>query len=635
MNIAEENNMRGRDNPAPEFDHEILKSVFRQTPAAIAVVRGPRHQFVFSNPQYEKLFNRNGGQLLGRTLSEVFPELAGQGVFELFEEVYRTGEAFVAEEYPVSLDRDREGETRERYYNFVAQPLRTEAGEVSDIMIHAVEVTEQVLAKRKLEESEQQYRELIYSSPSMTALYRGEEMIIEVVNDAMLEAWDKDRDVVGKSLFSVLPEIREQGFLEMVRKVFETGEPHRSYELPVSLLRDGQMVEGYYNFIFHPRKDENGQVIGIIHTAYEVTPEAEMNRRTRESEAHYRKMADLLPAKITNHDMNGVPFYFNQAWRDFTGLSNDQMMQREWQEALHPDDLPLLTEKWQHSIETGEDYELEYRVKDREGNYRWHLVRGLPVKDEAGKVRMWITSSTDIQRLKEEDTRKKDFLRMVSHELKTPMTSIKGYVQVLQTLASREKNLPPSLPLKTSLDRIDSQVDRLTRLISEILDMSRIEHGRLELHKESFDLNTLVDETVQDILHSNPRQKIEVTHRLPCSVKADKERIGQVLINFITNAIKYSSGNREVKVEVAEGREGQAEVSVKDEGIGIPEMDLEKIFERFYRTRRHTVDTYSGFGIGLYLSKEIINRHGGEIRVESELGEGSEFTFSIPCMDEE
>ena len=614
-------------------EYTTSQEFFMQAPAAIAVLKGPEHKYTYSNPLYERLFNRSREELIGKTVREVYPEIDGQGVYEIFNQVYKTGEAFVADEFPVSFDRDRKGEFESGFFNFIAHPIRNDTGEVTDIMIHAFEVTDQVLAKRKLEESERRYRMLINSFPSMIALYKGKDMIIEIANEAMMEAWGKGKEVVGKSLFTVLPEIKAQGFVDMIDGVFATGEPHKSYELPVELLRNGEPYHGYYNFMFYPRFDADGRVIGIFHTANEVTPEAEMNRKIRESEAHYRQIIDLLPDKITNNDPEGNAIYFNKAWRDFTGLSTEDMKLRGWGDAIHPDDLPLLLKKWKHSMETGEEYEIEYRAQNKEGVYFWQLTRGVPVRNEAGEIKMWITTATDIQKLKEEDKRKEEFLKMVSHELKTPVTSIKGYVQLLLALIRKnQENIPPSLPMEPSLDRINDQINRLTRLISDILDLSRLEYDKLQLKKQSLEINTLVEETVQDILYTNPKQSIRVIHNFNCRVMADKDRLGQVLINFITNAIKYSPGEKNVEVEISEAPQGQVAVSIRDKGIGIDKKDLEKIFQRFYRSQKAEENTYSGFGIGLFLAKEIVERHEGKVTVESNLGEGSVFTFYLPCL---
>lgn len=225
---------------------------------------------------------------------------------------------------------------------------------------------------------------------------------------------------------------------------------------------------------------------------------------------------------------------------------------------------------------------------------------------------------------------------MVSHELKTPVTSIKGYVQLLlNMLGPLENKLPTGLPLKPSLERIDNQVTRLTRLISEMLDLSRLEESKLELEKTVFSINELVDHTIQDIKLTNTQHQLLVYHTCRADVYADKGRIGQVLINFITNAIKYSPESQQVEIHILDAGENDIAVSIRDRGIGIDEKYHKNIFKRFYRVGGINEETYSGFGIGLYLANEIIERHNGSIEVKSKKGQGSDFCFKISAVSKE
>jgi signal transduction histidine kinase len=166
--------------------------------------------------------------------------------------------------------------------------------------------------------------------------------------------------------------------------------------------------------------------------------------------------------------------------------------------------------------------------------------------------------------------------------------------------------------------------------MSELLDLSKIETGRLELNKEIFNLNELVIETVQDILYTNSKHTINIYHDFSCNVYGDKDRIGQVLINFLTNAIKYSPGSDKIEVDIKQANKKFVSVSVKDYGIGIEKKYHEKIFERFYRAQGKEEQTFPGFGIGLFIAKEMIQRHNGTINLESERGKGSVFTFTLP-----
>src|SRR6266496_610779 len=211
------------------------------------------------------------------------------------------------------------------------------------------------------------------------------------------------------------------------------------------------------------------------------------------------------------------------------------------------------------------------------------------------------------------------------------MPSCLSAMTSLKKEEEEEKTISPLL-VKSSLISIDKQVTRLTRLMSELLDLSKIETGMLVLNKELFNLNELIIETVQDILYTNSKHSINVFHDFACNVFGDKDRIGQVLINFLTNAIKYSPNSDKVEVWIKQLNENHVSVSVKDYGIGIEKKYHERIFERFYRAEGKEEQTYPGFGIGLFIAKEIIQRHDGSILLVSEKGKGSVFTFNLPVV---
>ncbi len=497
------------------------------------------------------------------------------------------------------------------------------------ILLAIEDISEKKAAKEKLIASERRYHEMIYSSSSQMALFEGDDMILTTANDAILESWGKGKDLLGKSVFQFLPEIIESGLDKLILKVYRTGNSESEYEFPIYMLRDGKRQLVYYNLMYQPHRDIEGNIIGVVVIASEVTPQAEYNKKIRESESNFRELAELMPDKISTASPKGRVFYFNKNWLDYSGLSFEELKDLGWQGLLLTDELIVFNARLRHSFRTGNDLEMEMQCRNKNGEYIWHLTRASPVKNETGKITMWITATTEIQKLKEEEKRKEDFLKMVSHELKTPITSIKGYVQLLLNMLGDKAVALETLPLKPSLERIDNQVARLTRLISEMLDVSRIEDNRLGLQMETFSINELVDNTVNDINHTISEHHIKVSHEFECYVNADKDRLGQVLINFITNAIKYSPENKKVIVKVYKTRENLVTVSVKDKGIGIDKKHHENLFKRFYRVGGKSEETYSGFGIGLYLAKEIMTRHNGVINVESEKGKGSVFSFTL------
>lgn len=510
--------------------------------------------------------------------------------------------------------------------------IKDSGGKIIGVSEISRDISDQKEAAKRIEESQRLYYELIYSSPSLIATFTGEDHIIELANDAILETWGKGRGVIGKPILEAIPELEEQGFKELLDKVYKTGEPYKAYEMPVDIVRNGKTERSYYNFTYYPQRDSDNKITGIVDIATEVTPQAEFNIKLKESESHFRKMADLMPEKVLNTDEKGNAYYFNRRWLSDTGKSQEQLEGRGWQNCIHPDDIDSFISTWKKSLVNGKEFEMEFRCKSKNGKYKWHLGRAVPLKGDTGKIKFWINSAIEIQKLKDEEKRKEDFLKMVSHELKTPVTSIKGYVQLLLSLLQKDKDtLLTSMTLKNSLERIDTQVGRLSRLISEMLDLSRLEDSKLVFQNNIFNINEIVDETIQDIKHSRIGQRISIEHNFRCNINADKDRIGQVLINLVTNSIKYSSNDQPVEVKIDKGENNCVLVSVKDHGIGIPENDLDKIFNRFYRVTGENEDTYSGFGIGLFLSNEIIKRHQGSISVKSKIGEGSLFTFSLPC----
>jgi signal transduction histidine kinase len=238
---------------------------------------------------------------------------------------------------------------------------------------------------------------------------------------------------------------------------------------------------------------------------------------------------------------------------------------------------------------------------------------------------MWVGTSTDIQEIREMDEQKDLFIGMASHELKTPVTTIKGYVQLLQTMYAEGADTF----LQDSLGTIGRQVASLTTLITDLLDLSKIKAGGLQLVTEDFDINEMAEEVIANAKQVNPGHRISFSQAPATIVQGDKDRLGQVLVNFLTNAVKYSPDSRSILVKTALDGDNVI-VSVQDAGIGISKGDQQKIFERFYRVEGRNEKTFPGFGIGLFIAAEIIKKHNGNIGVESQQGRGSTFYFSIP-----
>ncbi|MGZ5284409.1 MAG: ATP-binding protein, partial [Kaistella sp.] len=294
---------------------------------------------------------------------------------------------------------------------------------------------------------------------------------------------------------------------------------------------------------------------------------------------------------------------------------------------IHPEDTDRLRKIWSESCINQKGFEIEYRVfNSGKKEYLWFLTRAQPVLKN-NEVVKWIGTSTNIHEFKNLVTQKDTFLGIASHELKTPLTSLKLYAQVLERMLKKsgdEKNAEFA-------KKMDLQVIKLTSLIGDLLDVTKINSGKIHLNNDVFDFEKLVQESVEEMQMSTLHQ-IEITTENVGMVFADRERISQVITNLISNAIKYSPDAEKIMIEInGDGKE--VIFTVKDFGIGMPVEKKDRVFEQYYRVSGDEQSTFPGLGLGLYIASQIVERSKGKIWVNSVLGKGSTFSFSLPVVE--
>ena len=339
------------------------------------------------------------------------------------------------------------------------------------------------------------------------------------------------------------------------------------------------------------------------------------------SREHFKFMADTIPVIVWRANARGEYNYFNRLWYEYTGLTFEESKGDGWQTVIHPNDLEKTVKEWELSVATGTEYKSEDRKRSKNGVYRWHLVNALPFKDREGNILQWFGVCTDIEDQKKDMQKKDEFISMASHELKTPVTSLKVFNELLLMDAERKENKNESIMLK----KMDKQIDKLTHLIGDLLDVSKTNSGQLSYDFETINFNDVVIETV-NVLQLSTSHQLRLNLGEPTFVLADKNRLGQVITNLVSNAVKYSPHSLDVDI-YTEKSNGRIRLCVRDYGIGIPVSEQSKLFSRFFRVSENN---YPGLGLGLYICKEIIRRHSGTMSFETEEGKGSTFCFSIP-----
>jgi PAS domain S-box-containing protein len=291
---------------------------------------------------------------------------------------------------------------------------------------------------------------------------------------------------------------------------------------------------------------------------------------------------------------------------------------------IHPEDKQRILEESQLAIGRKETGLVRFRFKAKNGEYIWVESRFTPITNEKDEIVGLRGVVTDISERMELEERKDEFIASASHELKTPLTSLKVFTQVLRSLAD-EHTQPKSVKY---LNRMEKEVDRLTELVYDLLDLSKIQRGQLSLNKKRMSLPALLEEIVQN-LQPTISQKIELKKLSRISIYTDEQRLNQVFTNLISNAAKYSPDTSTIHIEMTL-KDKKIQVSVRDEGIGIAPEYQERIFQRFYRVFDEKDKTYPGLGMGLFISKTIVEQHGGSIWLTSEPQKGSTFFVSLP-----
>jgi PAS domain S-box-containing protein len=478
---------------------------------------------------------------------------------------------------------------------------------------------------QELEAEKKKLESVFERAPAFMAILRGENHIFEMVNTAYYQLVGH-RDIIGKPVIEAIPEVKEQGFIEILDTVLTTATPFIGTEMKIELQRvpHGVFEERYINFVYEPMKNAKEEVTGIVAHGYDVTDQVLARQRVEESEARLSFMADSMPQQVWTATPDGALDYVNQYAINYFNKSSEKIIGAGWQAVIHPDDLPECIRLWTESLKTGKPYQVLFRLRKSDGTYRWHLGRALALMDEK-KVLKWFGTNTDIDEQKKLDAQKDEFMGIVSHELKTPVTSIKAFTQVLQHRFAQAGDEKSAL----LLGKMDAQLNKLTSLIGDLLDVTKIEGGKLQFNQDFFSFDGLVDEVIEEIQRTTNKHTIEKHGAVARTIYGDKDRIEQVITNFLTNAIKYSPHADRIIVKSC-FEQDHVIFCVQDFGVGIPMERQQQVFERFYRVSGN--DTIPGIGLGLYISSEIIKRQGGTIGVESEQGQGSTFYFSLPVQ---
>jgi two-component system sensor histidine kinase VicK len=647
------------------FSNELIIQALASSPAPTSIYSGEDMIIQFANEGMLALWGKDAS-VIGKPLLEAIPELEGQAFLSILKQVWQSGETYFETDAPAELIKD--GITTIDYFDYEYKALLDHTGKTWCILNTALNVTarieflkrirekeerEQALNQEMaatlreltstneelnsslalLAESRQHVRTIIAQAPVGIAMLQGPEHIIETANSAILKIWGREEsEVIGLPHKIARPELIGQPVNEWLQIVYNTGQQKINNEFLIMLHDQGGLREAIVNSIYQPVFSPEGEVTGVLIILEEITLQI-MQRRKNEKDQQMLAMAIDAGNLATFYYEPATNFISgNTMLKTWFGLSSDKNIDLSIAlDVIVPDDRERVISAINHVFSGSSDghYAIEYKIQNKH-DYDARLLQatGRVFYDSQGKPVSLNGTLRDITEQKKDEQRKDDFIAMVSHELKTPLTSLKAYLQLLQ----RNDKLIEKVTLQSSLEKSLKQVHKMNGIIHGFLNVSRLDSGRLLIEKSDFDLKTLFAELEEELLTTIQTHKFLFEPSGSLIVSADQEKISQVIHNLIGNAVKYSPLGSLIIVGYSAANES-VKIYVSDEGIGIKKEDQQHIFERYYRVHGAYTGTIGGFGLGLYLCKEIIGLHDGQIEVNSSETTGTTFSFILPLKN--
>jgi PAS domain S-box-containing protein len=599
---------------------------FMQHLPGLAWIKDTSGKYAFANDAAHKAFQTTPDDLYGKSDLEVFPP-------ETARRFRNNDETALAAESGYQTVETLEQADGRLHHSLVHKfPIPGPDGAATLIGGMAIDITDRKQAEESLRTSEERFRTLadhapvgiFQSSPDGKTVFVNKSWCVMTgltFAEAQGDGWTN----------ALHPDDRARviaGWKHAVRKGI-------SSEAEFRFVRtDGTVIWIQGNAV--PLWDPDGQLIGYIGTVADVTQRKTAEIALRESEQRFRHMADHAPVMIWVTEADGQCTFLGKTWYDFTGCTPEQSLGFGWIDAVHADDREAAQQGFLAANERQAAYSLEYRLRDRDGNYHWVIDAALPRFADDGRFLGFIGSVIDItdrkkfeEELREADRRKDEFLAVLAHELRNPLAPIRTGLELMRLAGDDPAAIEE---VRTTMER---QSQQMVRLIDDLLDVSRITRGAVDLRKSRVELAAVVESAVETSrpLIEEMGHKLQVTiPKQPIVLEADPTRLAQVIANLLNNAAKYMPRGGTVGLD-AQRLDGTAVISIKDTGIGIPADMLERIFEMFTQVDGSLERSHGGLGIGLTLVKRLVEMHGGMVEARSAgLNQGSEFIVRLPAV---
>jgi two-component system, sensor histidine kinase len=664
-----------------------MDPLLKKVPLSVIILEGEELVYVDYNEASEKLFPEK--PRLGRSLLNAFPELTGQPIVDKFKHCYKTGITFEENEVLIPVAPKHSQPTVNYYWNIICQALFNEQEQVIGLLIFAHDVTSTVVLKKQAESNAdalgklnkqlnervlskteeltlayaetnkriENYHSLFMQAPVGIIIYKGKDYTVELANPFIWKLVGRtEEEILNKPIFDVLPEVRGQGFEEILSDVYEKGLTHELKEVPATLEIEGKLHDGFYHILYQPLRNANDEIEGVLGVAYEVTQQIKLRKEAEGNAEKVLFMANSMPQKVWTANGKGEVNYCNQQFLEYSGLSKEEFEGWGWEQILDPDFKQENIDAWEYAVRTGNMFQMEHRLFNYKGELRWHLTRAVPHRNEEGNITMWLGTTTEIhdhklaeqalqeltqklrnanvaisrsnkeleemnQQLKHTNLDLDNFIYTASHDLKAPVSNIERLMEELMLELPKECLEDKGVMAITNM--MNDAVDRFKRTIYSLTEITKLQKD-VKQANDPISLKKVADEVLLDLEHMILEAGAKVAMDLEeCKIISFSEKnLRSIFYNLLSNAIKYSHPERIplIRVKCAETKEYSV-LSVQDNGLGISQSNQSKLFNMFRRFHDHV----DGSGIGLYMVKRILDNSNGKIEVESKEGQGTCF----------
>jgi len=634
----------------------------------LMILRGREWIIEIANPPLVNLWDKTIEGVTGHPLMEILPEIEGQPFPGFLRQVYDTGVGYGEEEQIFHYDSPAGPAVK--WVNYYYDPLRNDAGEVCGIIVAADDVTDRVKAKLDLQdsyqqqqalneefsavneelasiveelsasneelvvsqqnlevkntelgESESRFRNLIRQAPVGICVIRAEDLMVQEVNDDYLVLVGKKREELeNQTIWEAVSEAAAS-YAPVMQEVITSGKAFVADEHELQLLRNGELATVFIDFVYEPVINSAGVVTTIMVVAIDVTEKVLARKDIEYTEERIRLAVEAAEIGTFDHELTNNALVTSDRFNAIFGLE-ETASRDEFLKVYHPDDLHLSIEANKTALQTG-TMNYEARLIHANQSLHWIRVQGKVYFDRHQQPVRILGTLLDITEFKHLQQQKDDFISIASHELKTPITTLKASLQLLDKM----KENPSATMLPKLIEQSNRSMGKISSLVEDLLNVSRMNEGQVKLNKKTFTIAEMLTECCHHVRAGGNYDLILEGDR-GLQVFADEHRIDQVVVNLVNNAVKYASASREIHLRVE--REGNmAKVIVQDFGPGIEPEKIPNLFDRYFRANE-AANQISGLGLGLYISADIIHRHGGQIGVVSEPGKGSSFWFTLP-----